>query len=93
MKRRHAMNHTTNKWFRPASPLSGAVPAFDFFGHISDRWCEVSLKEIKDRQQKFLEGLDRSDAEKIAGDWRNVGNDFRSALTAVKNGTDYSRNN
>lgn len=84
------MNHTTNKWFRPASLLFGMVLAFDFFGHISDRWCEKSLKEIKDRQRKFLEGLDRSDAEKIAEDWRNVGDDLRAALTAVRNGTDYS---
>ncbi len=78
------MNYTTNKWFRPTSLLFGMVLVFDFFGHISDRWCENSLKEIKDRQQKFLEGLDRSDAEKIAGDWRNVGDCLRSAMAAVK---------
>jgi hypothetical protein len=84
------MNNTANKLFRPVSLLFGMVLVFDFFGYISDRWCEVSLKETKNRQQRFLEGLDRTDTEKIAGDWRNVGNDFRSALTAVKNGTDYS---
>ena len=76
------MNHTINKWVRPASLLFGMVLVFDFFGHISDRWCANSLKEIKDRQQKFLEGLDRTDAEKIAGDWHNVGNDFRTAIAA-----------
>ncbi|MBP5586655.1 MAG: hypothetical protein J6Y92_09935 [Lentisphaeria bacterium] len=78
------MNNTANRWFRPVSLLFGMVLAFDFFGHISDRWCENSLKEIKDRQQKFLEGLDRSDTEKIAEDWRNVGNYLRSAMNAVK---------
>ena len=86
------MNNTANRLFRPVSLLFGMVLAFDFFGHISDRWCEVSLKEIKDRQQKFLEGLDRTDTEKIAGDWQNIGNDFRSALTAVRTGLDYSSN-
>ena len=76
------MNNTANKWFRPASLLFGMVLVFDFFGYISDRWCDVYLKEIKNRQQKFLEGLDRTDTEKIAGDWHNVGNDFRAAIEA-----------
>ena len=84
------MNHPTGKWYRPASLLFGMVLAFDFFGHISEQWCENALKRTKDRQQKFLEGLERSDSENIVGDWRNVGDCFCSAMTAVKNGTDYS---
>ena len=45
---------------------------------------ENFLKASRERQQKLLEGLDRPDAEKIAGDWRRVGNSFRMAMAAVK---------
>lgn len=78
------MNHTTQKWFRPASLLFGMALVFDFTGYFSHVQYENFLKASRERQQKLLEGLDRPDAEKIAGDWRRVGDSFRMAMAAVK---------
>lgn len=77
------MKQSANKWFQPGSLLSGMALVFDFSGQISGRRCEAALKEIRERRQKLFEELNRPDAEKIAGDWRKVGNDFRTVMAAA----------
>lgn len=86
MKRRHGMNNTTRKWFRPASLLFGMALVFDFFGHYSNRQYESFMKGYQERRQRYLDRLNDADADRqnLAADWQRVENSLRTAIASVK---------
>lgn len=84
-KKRVTMNTKLKHW---SYFLCGFALAFDFTGVFGNSMLKKDLEKSSARMDALLNSLDRkkllTDKENLAGDWANIGTDFRSVLQQLR---------